>query len=160
MALEGLDMDAVGIFLSVVALLTAALAHSEFAKARRMYRVFMTGTDQGNLEQVLLAQAARLEHLEQERQSQGKQLWEVEQKLAQAIQKVGMVRFNAFSDVGGEMSFAIALLDAQGSGVVVSSIYGRAEARVYAKPVVKGGTSSSLSKEERAAIEQAIETNK
>jgi hypothetical protein len=82
-------------------------------------------------------------------------LRELEQRLPFAVQQVGLVRFNAFSDTGGEMSFALALLDASGSGVVMSSLYGRAEARVYAKPIVAGQSTFPLSSEEMAAVAQA-----
>ena len=87
---------------------------------------------------------------------------EAEQRLKyleQALQKVprhlGLVRYNAFPDVGGELSFSMALLDDQGDGVLLTSIYHRGEGNLYAKPV-KGGTSSlPLSPEEEQAIQSA-----
>lgn len=145
---------------AILALLVAAYAWHEFAKVRRMYHVFMTGVDKGNLEQGLLGLAARIENLTSDSQIQGKELRELERRLSFAIQRVGMVKFNAFNDVGGEMSFAIALLDAAGSGIVVSSIYGRAEARVYAKSVEKRVATSALSAEESKAIDEAMQTRK
>ena len=73
-----------------------------------------------------------------------------------AVQKFGMVRYNAFEEMGGNLSFSLALLDDHGDGVVLTSISGRTEARIYAKPV-KGLTSShNLSEEEREAISSAV----
>jgi len=150
---------AIGV-VAITALVVAAFAWHEFAKARRMYRIFMTGADKGNLEQGLLDLAANIQNIANVCQSQGKELQELEKRLSLAIQRVGMVKFNAFGDVGGEMSFAIALLDAAGSGVVVSSIYGRAEARVYAKPVIKRVSTTALSAEESRAIDEAMQVSK
>ncbi|HYU57566.1 MAG TPA: DUF4446 family protein [Actinomycetota bacterium] len=73
-----------------------------------------------------------------------------------AVQHVAVVRFDAFGDMGGRLSFAAALLDARGDGVVVSAINGRTDTRVYAK-AVRGGTSvHNLSEEEEIAIREAF----
>ena len=75
----------------------------------------------------------------------------------QFVQKVGLVRFNAFNDLGGELSFAAALLNNHGDGVVISSIYGAGDSRTYAK-LVKGKKSNHrLSGEEEQAIAVAFE---
>lgn len=72
-----------------------------------------------------------------------------------SIQKVGIVRYNPFSNVGGDQSFSIALLDGNNNGIVITSLFSREGNRVYGKPI-KGGTSEySLSKEEKQAIEKA-----
>lgn len=81
---------------------------------------------------------------------------QMEKKLRNSIQRMGLVRFNAFEGTGGEQSFAVALLDEEGDGVVVSSLQGRAESRVYAKPVKKWDSTYSLSVEEREAIALAL----
>lgn len=72
------------------------------------------------------------------------------------IQRIGIVRFNPFADTGGAQSFSIALLDAQGNGIVMTSLYARAGNRWYVKEVVKGkGRDIALSKEEESVIEKA-----
>lgn len=75
-----------------------------------------------------------------------------------SVQRVGFVRYNPFEDTGGDQSFALALLDGQGNGVIFSSLHMRTATRFYAKPV-KGGTSLlSLSDEEVTALKQAMES--
>lgn len=76
--------------------------------------------------------------------------------LAGALQGVGVVRFDAFDDAAGRLSFSVALLDANGSGVVISTINGRNESRSYAKPVEKGSSSYNLTEEEIEAIKLAM----
>ena len=73
-----------------------------------------------------------------------------------AIQKFGMVRYNAFEEMGGNLSFSLALLDDHGDGVVLTSISGRTEARIYAKPIKNLESSHNLSDEEREAISSAV----
>jgi len=72
------------------------------------------------------------------------------------VRRVGLLRYDAFEDVGGRLSFSCALLDEHGNGVVLTSINGRQETRVYAKPVTAGSSSYNLSSEEGEAIRQAM----
>jgi Protein of unknown function (DUF4446) len=80
---------------------------------------------------------------------------QLERTLQHAIQRVGIVRFNPFSDTGGDQSFSIALLDGAGDGLVISSLFGRAETRVFAKPVQSGQSKYTLTGEEQEAIQLA-----
>jgi hypothetical protein len=73
-----------------------------------------------------------------------------------AVRNVGLVRYDAFEDVGGRLSFSCAMLDDHGTGVVVTSINGRQDTRVYAKPIVDGRSQYNLSIEEEEAIRQAL----
>jgi hypothetical protein len=77
--------------------------------------------------------------------------------LRSTVSRVGLVRYDAFDDMGGALSFSAALLDERGDGVVVSAINGRTETRCYAKPVADGRSEHDLSREEEAAVETAIE---
>jgi hypothetical protein len=72
-----------------------------------------------------------------------------------AVQRIGLVRFNPFDDTGGDQSFALALLNAGGDGVVLSSLHGRGGTRFYAKPVRTGRTTHSLTTEEQQALDLA-----
>jgi hypothetical protein len=72
-----------------------------------------------------------------------------------ALQRVGLVRFNPFEDTGGNQSFALALLDAHGDGLVISSLHARTGTRVYGKVIQGGSADVTLSDEESAALQQA-----
>lgn len=76
-----------------------------------------------------------------------------------SVQKVGIVRFNPFKEVGGDQSFALALLDKNDSGVVITSLYSREGNRVYGKPIKGGVSEHTLSEEEKKAIEVAGKLN-
>ena len=73
-----------------------------------------------------------------------------------SVRRVALLRYDAFEDVGGRLSFSCAMLDAHGHGVVVTSINGRQDTRVYAKPISDGKSPHNLSVEEEEAIRQAL----
>jgi hypothetical protein len=73
------------------------------------------------------------------------------------IRHVGVVRFSPFHDTGGDQSFALALLDSQGYGVVVTALHSRTDSRLYAKPIERGNSSYSLTPEEREAMQRAMQ---
>jgi hypothetical protein len=81
-------------------------------------------------------------------------VYALEAAAAHTLQRVGFVRFNAFADVGSELSYALAVVDAEGNGFLVSSIYSREEVRTYAKAIRKFAADKELSEEEQRAIEQ------
>jgi hypothetical protein len=81
---------------------------------------------------------------------------ELELRQNQSFQSVGLVRFNPFTDMGGDQSFALSIVDSYGNGFVLSSLHGRTATRVYAKTVKRGQSTQTVSTEEQAAIDQAM----
>jgi len=81
----------------------------------------------------------------------------LEEKFSSSLQHVSVVRYNAFDDVGSDLSFSVAVLDERGNGFVISSLYGRNETRTFAKPVKGGKSEYKLSNEEVAAIRKALQ---
>lgn len=75
--------------------------------------------------------------------------------IGSSIQKVGLVRFNAFQNVGSDLSFALALLDRENNGIVLNGIYGSDSSNIYAKPIKNGQSTYQLSEEEIEAIKIA-----
>jgi hypothetical protein len=94
----------------------------------------------------------RLEHAIRSLDATGKRHAE---DIAASVRHVALLRYDAFEDVGGRLSFSCALLDDHGSGVVLTSINGRHETRVYAKPIHEGRSDYNLSAEEEEAIRRA-----
>ena len=83
---------------------------------------------------------------------------QVDETLAHVVQGIGFVRFRAFQDTGGDQSFALALADGEGNGVVLSALYGRGKTRVYAKPVQGWLSPKPLGEEEEQALAEARQT--
>ena len=104
-----------------------------------------------NLKEVL----AQFRDLEKNFEKISEEIENLKEESKFSVQKIGIVRFNPFSEVGGDQSFSIALLDGSNSGVVVTSLYSREGNRVYGKPIKEGSSEYSLSEEEKEAIEKA-----
>ena len=83
-------------------------------------------------------------------------LGQVSAIIRNSYQKFGIVRYNPFSDTGGDQSFSMALLDLNDNGVVLTSIHGREVNRVYAKQIISGKSNHNLSAEEEEAIGRAV----
>jgi hypothetical protein len=105
---------------------------------------------------IVEGQARRIQRLEGAVRSLSGTDQRQEQLIEGAVRHVGLLRYDAFEDVGGRLSFSCALLDDHGNGVVVTSINGRQETRVYAKPIIDGKSRYNLSVEEEDAIKQAL----
>jgi hypothetical protein len=105
---------------------------------------------------VLDGQARKVERLEQAVRTLNKTDKRQQALIDGSVQHVALLRYDAFEDVGGRLSFSCAMLDDHGSGVVLTSINGRQETRVYAKPIADGRSSYNLSSEEEEAIRQAL----
>jgi hypothetical protein len=115
----------------------------------------LRGADGESLEKMLLDYAdnsvtirSQLETAKETGTSQG-------QSIRRSLRRIGLVRFDAFPDIGGRQSFAVALLDDDRSGIIFSGLYSRHDMRVYAKPIVAGKSPILLTDEERRAVENA-----
>jgi hypothetical protein len=97
----------------------------------------------------------RLNAGEEQAQQLSDEIARLGEVLPKVVQAVGLVRFQAFSDYGGDQSFALAMANTTGDGVVMSGIFGREGTRVYAKPLNGWESTYSLSFEEQEAIKQA-----
>lgn len=109
-----------------------------------------------NLKEVL----TQFKELEKSFEEVSKELENLKKESQFHVQKVGIVRYNPFSEVGGDQSFSLALLDGKDNGLVITSLYTREGNRVYGKPVKKGGSEYLLSEEEKQAINKAKNGNK
>jgi hypothetical protein len=134
----------------------AVLQRSE-ARLRKRLRRILSDSGTASLDEILDGHSKRLEQLGSRVDALNALEQELEASTRLALQKVGVVRFNPFQDSGGDQSFAIAVLDQGGSGVVLSSLHGRAETRIFAKQVMNGRSKHSLSDEEQQAIRAALE---
>src|SRR5256885_3328518 len=146
---------ALAVAVVVLAVWVAWLQRSDALLRRRLRRLFGEGEGVG-LDELLDRQFRRLDTVAERVDALNKLHHELEALSQQSIQKVGVIRFNPFADTGGDQSFAVALLDADGNGVVLSSLHGRADTRIFAKQVQAGRSKHALSDEEQDAIRKAL----
>lgn len=141
----------VAIGLSVVAVLYA-IANAGRTGAAVGGRVRLDETLRG----ILQGQSQQIQRLERAIRALHAVDKKQQTQIEGSVRKVALLRYDAFEDVGGRLSFSCALLDDHGNGVVLTSINGRQETRVYAKPVAQGSSSHNLSLEEEEAIRRAL----
>lgn len=146
------------IALAAVVLLAAALVVVGL-RLRSLHRAYATALDPADGEdafQALHRLTGEVDQLRSDVQIVHGNTEKLRGLLAATISRVGIVRYDAFADMGGALSFSAALLDESGDGVVVSAINGRSETRTYAKPVVARESEYNLSPEEVEAVEAAM----
>ena len=129
---------------------------SQVGRMGSHYARLVRGGAGGNLEELLDRHLDRIDSTAERVEQLDALCQQLEGTLQHAIQRVGIVRFNPFSDTGGDQSFSIALLDGDGDGLVLSSLFGRSETRVFAKPVQGGRSKHALSDEEQDAIRKVL----
>lgn len=126
------------------------------SQVRKRYRNLMKGLKHANLEEILFQYAGEVKRLQEEVHEVVARNERLQREIELSIGPVGVLRYNAFPDVGSDLSYSLALLNRDGDGVVLSSIFGREESRTYAKPVLAGASRYKLSEEEQEALQKAI----
>lgn len=126
----------------------------------KRYINFMKKLGNGNnVDELLKKYIKEVEEIKRDNSEIKNYYTKLDSDLASCIQKVGLVRYNAFRDVGSDLSFAIALLDGNDNGIVFNGIYGSESSNIYAKPIKNKTSNYQLSEEEEYAIDIA-EQNK
>ena len=131
----------------------------KLSSINKKYKKFMNKIGDGkNIEEDLENYMYRVERVEKQNAEINGIINDINTNMANCIQKIGIVRYNAFKDTGSDLSFALALLDENNNGVVLNGIYSREMSNIYAKPVENGKSKYTISEEEQEAIQKAIET--
>lgn len=130
---------------------------SAIRSLQRSTRVFFQGKNGENLEQVITEHSKHMEKTDAEIREIYEACEKIHALAFKGIHQIGVIRFNPFHDIGGDQSFAVALLDGFKNGVVFSSLFSKTGTRTYAKPVIKGLGSEKfpLTDEEKQAVSLA-----
>ena len=138
---------------SMILLLLFIFMAFKLRKLNKNYTALIKKLGKGdNIEEVLRSYLSQVELVSDKIEDLKKYCGRLDQEITTCIQKVGIVRYNAFKDTGSDLSFALALLDDNNNGVVLNGIYSREMSNIYAKQVVKGETVNKSSDEEKKAI--------
>ena len=147
-----------GILIAVVVLffLMIFLCY-KYSKLQKNYNRFIKKVGNGeNIQEDLEKFMYKVDKVEKQNAEILGNCSQLSNELEKCIQKIGIIRYNAFKDTGSDLSFALAMLDDKNNGVVLNGIYSREMSNIYAKPVENGKSSYTLSEEEKMAIDKAI----
>lgn len=125
----------------------------------RSYKDFMRGKDAESLEEVILERFTEIDDLKIANGENRKRIDDITQNLLLTYQKIGIVKYDAFHEMGGKLSFALALLDKSNNGFVMNSMHNRESCYTYIKEIIDGKSYITLSEEEKKAVDTAINFN-
>jgi hypothetical protein len=146
-----------GLALLVIILLIVVIVLLQSTnKLEKKYRRLMRGVNNKNLEELIIQYLDRVDEVKEDSNQLREVYDSMNNRIKECIQKVSIVRYRAFEDVGSDLSFSIALLSDDNSGAIITGIYGRNESTTYAKPIDKGISRYDLSEEEEEVLKVAM----
>ena len=158
------ELNVFNITLLVITLLLLVmyiLNSIKLTKLRKNYSDFMAKLGKGNdINEMLQKYVKDVEEIKKENNEIEQYCRKLDEDSKQNLKKIGMVRYNAYKDTGSDLSFALAILNDNNTGIVLNGIYGRDTSNIYAKPITEGTSKYALSKEEKEALEKAMEHKK
>ena len=142
--------------LMVFVLLYLVRVSMKLTRFLKRYRIFMRGKDAVSMEKAFAQKFLEVDKLMELSKNQALEIGRIKDVLTRTTNKIGIVKYDAFPDVGGKLSFALAMLDESNSGFVLNAIHSREGCYTYVKEIVKGESYIVLGQEEKDALRQAV----
>ncbi len=146
------------LMMAILILVLLYMVHVSMRMTRflRKYRIFMRGKDAVSLEKAFSQKFEEVDKLMEQSQLNSDEIHKIKEVQSRSANKIGIVKYDAFPDVGGRLSFALAMLDENDSGFVLNTIHGRDGCYTYVKEIMKGESYIVLGPEEKEALRQAV----
>lgn len=145
--------------ISLGLLIYIIVTNLKIKKLTNKYEVFMSGKDGKSLENVIAKRFSQVDELIARDAKKDVMLKEIQENLLTVYQKVGIVKYDAFNEMGGKLSFALAMLDKENTGFVLNAMHSREGCYTYIKEIIKGESYVELAEEEAEALDKAIFEN-
>ena len=144
--------------LAIVVILIGVMISNgmRLTRLERKYKMFMKGSDAQSLEKTFVRKFAQIDRLYEAKEGHEHAIKTLEQHFKVIFSKYGVEKYDAFDDVGGKLSFALALLDKDNSGIILNAVHSRDNCFLYLKEIVKGESYVELAEEEAEALDKAI----
>lgn len=154
---EYLGIIVIGLaIITLMLLITTIILLISVNKVEKKYRKMMRGMNNKNLEEVITSNLDNIELALNNSKDSLEKCEKMAEDLKLCVNKVAIMRYKAFEDVGSDLSFSIAILDSYNDGVIITGIYSRHDSTTYAKPIDKGISRYDLSEEELHVLNEAI----
>ena len=131
----------------------------QFNKLKKKHEAFLTGKDGNNLEEVILRRFKEIDTLKVQSKNNKDNIAAINEEMLSVYKKVGIVKYDAFNEMGGKLSFALAMLDKSNNGYLINAMHSREGCYTYIKEIVKGESYINLCDEERKALTEAINSD-
>lgn len=155
----GIDIGIVLIvllILNLVLLINVVSTKMRMSRLERKYKQFMKGSEAQSLEKVFMRKFNQIDRLYEAKEDHEHDLSFIKRNLETLFSKYGVEKYDAFDDVGGKLSFALALLDKDNTGLILNAVHSRDNCFLYLKEIVKGESYVVLSQEEVEALRKAV----
>lgn len=155
----GIDSDYIIIGLTVVVFILIILTIINIVQMRKLkkgYKVFMTGKGAKNLEDTLIKRLNQVDALIESNDENKKNIKSLFANMQLTYQKMGLIKYDAFNEMGGKLSFSLAMLDKRNNGYIINAMHTREGCYTYIKEIVDGNSIIVLSEEEQKALDRAM----
>ena len=142
--------------LQIVLVVLLVILSDKYKRLQKSYAAFMKGKNGKNLEKSIFKKFSELEEIAEQVKSNEDKIQDIYKKMESHYQKVGIVKYDAFHEMGGNLSFALTMLDENDNGWIFNAMHSREGCYTYIKEVVKGESFIELSEEERQCLDKAI----
>lgn len=130
--------------------------NSKIKKLTEKYNKFMSGKDGKSLEGAVAKRFSQVDELINCNKQTNTKIEEINENLLMTFQKIGIVKYDAFNEMGGKLSFALALLNKENTGFVINAMHSREGCYTYIKEIIKGESYILLGEEEKEAVDKAV----
>jgi hypothetical protein len=159
--LEALGIDPGILIISLLVLVVILFVfvisvNMKYTRLKSSYNSFMRGKDGRTLEDSIYERFEELDHLTEATLKNRQAIRKINEEIMSNYQKLGIVKYDAFQEMGGKLSFALTLLDGNNSGYIINSMHSREGCYNYIKEIVKGESYIELSEEEAESLDRAI----
>lgn len=156
----GFDSDYIIIGLTAIVLILFLLFLINIVQMRKLkknYKIFMSGKEAKNLEDTLMMRLDQVDQLIEENAANEAHIKTLYDNMNQTYQKMGLIKYDAFQEMGGKLSFSLAMLNVKNNGFIINAMHTREGCYTYIKEVVDGNSIIMLSEEEQKALNRAME---
>lgn len=140
----------------VVTIILLIITLCKLKALRRRVDTLTRGKDAESMEETILSFFEKIESMEEAEEKMNCDIKNIKQNLKITYQKMGLVKYDAFREMSGALSYSLALLDKENNGILISSMYSREGCYTYAKNIINGESEINLSEEEAEALKQAV----
>lgn len=137
-------------------LILVIILFAKLASLRKKLNVFMTGSDVTSLEDTLIARLSQVDELIASNNENERNIEDIKKQMKLSVDKFAIVKYDALEELGGKLSYVLCMLDQRDNGFILNNMHGRDGSYSYLKEVINGNTVSTLSDEEKTALNKAI----
>lgn len=145
------------IFLCIILFVLVIILNMKLGKLSEKYEGFMKGKDMESMEELIIKRFGEMDKMLEDTNKNLKDIEELFENMKSVVQKTGIVKYDAFHEMGGKLSFALAMLDGKNTGFVLNAMHSREGCYTYIKEIINGESYIPLGAEEKEALEQAMQ---